>query len=193
MPTRIDRGVAGLVFTVWVAMTASACLFVARNGYNLPRQDEWEFVDVLTGDGGGMGWVFARHAEHRFPLARAVYLGLHSATGRDFRAGMWLTVFLLSASAAVLLLAARRQRGRSALPDLLVPVLLLNAGHAENFTMGYQIAFTLTVALLAGFVAAVSWAHRLGPRRAAGLCGVATLGVALGGGFGLAFAPGLGW
>ena len=192
MTPRLDRAVTALVAAAWVAMTASACLFVARYGYNLPRLDEWEFLPVVCGHEDAARWVFARHNEHRFPLARVIYLGLHAATGQNFRAGMWLSVTLLSASAAALGLAARRQRGRSALIDLLIPVLLLNAGHAENLTMGYQIAFTLTVALLALFVVAVAWGDRLGPRRLAAICGVATLGVALGGGIGWAFVPGLG-
>ncbi len=192
MPSPIDRCVTGLVFATWAFMTASACLFVARHGYNLPRLDEWEFVTVVCGNEGGAKWVFARHNEHRFPLARAVFLGLHAATGQNFRAGMWLTVVLLSVSAAAIGLTARRIRGRSALIDLFIPVLLLNAGHAENLTMGYQIAFTLTVSFLTVFLVAVGWADRLGVRGVAGACGVATLGVALGGGVGWAFAPGLG-
>lgn len=192
MALLFGRIVTGLVVVSWLAMTAQACAVVGRYGHNLPRQDEWEFVPVLTGHADAARWVVAKHAEHRFPLARAVYLGLHAVSGHDFRAGMWVTVALLSASAALLLLAARKSRGRSDLIDLFFPVLLLNAGHAENFTMGYQIAFTLTVALLAAFAGVAVWADRLGPRRAAGLCGLATLGVALGGGIGWAFVPGLG-
>lgn len=192
MLSRPDRAVTALVAAAWVAMTASACVYVARYGYNLPRLDEWEFVPVVCGHEDAARWVCARHNEHRFPLARAIYLGLHAATGQNFRAGMWLSVALLSASAAGLCLAARRLRGRSALLDVLIPLLLLNAGHAENLTMGYQIAFTLTVGFLALFLVAVAWADRLGPRNVAAVCGVATLGVALGGGVGCAFAPGLG-
>ena len=189
MAPPFGRFVSGLVVLSWLAMTAQACVFVGRYGHNLPRQDEWEFVPVLTGHADSVRWVVSKHAEHRFPLARAVYLGLHAGSGRDFRAGMWVTVALLSASAALLLLAARKSRGRSDLIDLLVPVLLLNAGHAENFTMGYQIAFTLTVGLLAAFAGVAVWADRIGPRRAAGLCGLATLGVALGGGHRLGVRP----
>ena len=191
MPSRLDHAVTGLVAAAWVVMTASACLFVARYGYNLPRQDEWEFVPALTGHEDPLAWVFARHNEHRFPLARVVYLGLHAATGNNFRAGMWLTVVLLAGSAATLCLAARTLRGRSALIDLATPVLLLNAGHAENLAMGYQIAFTLTVALLTTFLAAAVWSDRLGVRGVAWVCGLTTLGVALGGGIGWAFVPGL--
>ena len=191
MPPRSDRCVTALVVACWVAMTASACLFVTRYGYNLPRQDEWEFVPALTGHEHPVQWVFSRHNEHRFPLARVVYLGLHAATGNNFRAGMWLTVGLLAGSAATLSLAARALRGRSALIDLFIPVLLLNAGHAENLTMGYQIAFTLTVGLLTAFLAAAVWPDRLGVRGVAWVCGVTTFGVALGGGIGWAFVPGL--
>ena len=70
-------------------------------------------------------------------------------------------------------------------------MLLLNAGHAENLTMGYQIAFTLTVGWLTAFVAAGVWADWLGPRRVALAGGLATLGVSVGGGVGWAFVPGL--
>lgn len=184
--------VTGLVVLTWLVMTAQAYLLVARYGQNLPRQDEWEFVPALYGHEAPLPWIFARHYEHRYPLARAVYLTLHTVTGQDFRAGMWVSVTLLSVSAGVLLLAARKSRGRCDLLDLFIPVLLLNAGHVENFTMGYQIAFTLTIAWLTVFLAAVVWSDRLGSRRVALLCGVATLCVALGGAIGWVFVPVLG-
>ena len=95
MASRYDRFVSGLVTAAWVAMTASAALFVARHGCNLPRQDEWEFVPVVCGHADQLDWVFGRHYEHRYPLARAVYVALHAATGQDFRAGMWFSVVVL--------------------------------------------------------------------------------------------------
>ncbi|OWK36545.1 hypothetical protein FRUB_09108 [Fimbriiglobus ruber] len=180
-----------LVFGTWLAMTLSAGAFVKRYGYNMPRLDEWLFVPVLFGHERAEDWVVARHNEHRYPLARLAYLGLNAASGQDFRAGMWVTVGLLSTSAALLLGAARHVRGRSALIDVFIPVLLLNAGHAENLTMGYQIVFSFTVAFVAAFLAVVAWAPALGPRVTVAACGAIVLGLALGGGTGWAFVPGL--
>ena len=58
-------------------------------------------------------WVFAHHSEHRYPLARGIFLGLLWLTNSDFRAGMVVSTGLLVASAMLLIVAARRLRSSS--------------------------------------------------------------------------------
>lgn len=180
-----------VVFLAWVAMTVLAGVFVARYGQNLPRQDEWEFVPVLYGVDSRWDWIFARHNEHRYILARVAYLLLDTLSNHDFRVGMWVTVALLSASSLLLIHLARELRGRSHPIDVFFPVLLLNAGHCENLLMGYQIAFTLTAFFLVVLLRVMVRVEQLGPFGAGLRAGILLLAIMLGGGVGLVFVPGI--
>ena len=178
---------------MWALASVWLAAFVARHGHNLPACDEWAFVRVSYAPWSErFEWLGERHMEHRFPLARLVYLGLLDATGHDFRAGMWLTTALLSGSAAALILAARRLRGRTGLVDIGFPLLLLHAGHVENLLMGYQIVFTITAAALALFALLIAYSGELDPARAAAGGALLLVPIALGGWLGMMFVPPLG-
>lgn len=178
------------VWLAWAVATLWVAVFVASHGHNLPVCDEWAFVRISYAPWSErLEWLGERHMEHRFPLSRAAWLGVLDATGHDFRAGMWLTTTLLSGSAAALILAARRLRGRTELVDAAFPVLLLHAGHSENLLMGYQLAFTITVAALAFFPLVVARSPALGPSRSAFAGASLLIPIALGGWLGLVFVP----
>ena len=178
------------VWLVWAVASMWVAVYVARHGHNLPANDEWAFVRISYAPWSErLEWIGERHMEHRFPLARAVFLGLLEVTGHDFRAGMWLTTILLSCSAASLILAASRLRGRTSFADAGFPLLLLHLGHTENLLMGYQIAFTITVAALAFFALLIAHSHLLDPMRAAFWGAVLLVPIALGGWLGLVFIP----
>lgn len=181
---------AVLVWLVWAVASVWIAAFVVRHGYNLPANDEWAFVRISYAPGSErLVWLGERHMEHRFPFARTVFLGLLEVTGHDFRAGMWLTTILLSCSAASLILAASRLRGRTSLADAGFPLLLLHLGHTENLLMGYQIVFTITVAAVALFALLIVHSHLLDPMRAAFWGAVLLVPIALGGWLGLVFIP----
>lgn len=193
-----DRRSVRLVaaWVVLVGLAVHLIHFVLQYGHNLPANDEWAFVPVYFDSASAKwDWLFERHSEHRYPLARGIFLGLLWLTNSDFRAGMVLSVGLLIASAALLIVAARRLRSSSvggsepSWSDCWFPLLMLHRGHCENVLMGYQIAFTLTVfaVSLAIFTAvkSVSW-----PRdRTTGVTLFAVVVVAFGGGVGFVFAP----
>jgi hypothetical protein len=185
------RFITFCIALTWLGMTLQVGVLIARNGYNLPRQDEWDFIPVITGHEDSFSWIVAKHYEHRYPVSRVMYLALHALTGQNFRAGMWLSLVLASVCAAILCLGANKIRGRCDWLNLLIPVLLLNGGHVENWTMGYQIVFTTTILWLTAFIAVIVWADRLSHRQIALACGLMTLLVAMGGGVGYAFAPGM--
>lgn len=178
-----------VVLLSWAVMTVLAGEFVARYGQNYPRQDEWEFISVLYGLESRWDWVFARHYEHRYILARAIFLLLDAVSGHDFRAGMWVTVVLLSASALQLIRVARQLRGYSHPLDVMFPVLLLNAGHCENLLMGYQVAFTLTAYLLTLVLTVAAHAEQVGAFRSGLRAGLLLLPITLGGAVGVVFSP----
>ena len=79
-------------------------------------------------------------------------------------------------SAAALILAARRLRGRTELVDAAFPVLLRHAGHSENLLMGYQVVFTQTTALVAVLLAVIARSREADPARSATWAGVLRAG-----------------
>lgn len=137
-----------------LALAAAAVGYVLRFGSDVPNTDEWDYVARVVGP-FPVGWLIEHHNEHRYPLARLLWLGSVRLAG-DFRAPMLLTVALLTATSLLLTTAARRWRGTASVGDLLVPALLLHWGHAFNFLMGYQVAFGLYALGLAGVVWAVT-------------------------------------
>ena len=156
--TWTTRGVWGL----WVIGFIWTAIFIARHGHNLPANDEWVFVPITYASWSEkIKWIGERHMEHRFPLARIIYLGLLEATDYDYRAGMWMTLGLLGISAAALMRAAHRLRGHTSLADTAFVFLFLHVGHTENLLMGYQIAFTITVLALSLFALLVAYSDRM--------------------------------
>lgn len=155
----------------WAALSLAAAAFVLAYGTNSPTVDEWEFVPVLTGHEPAGPWLLARHNEHRFPLPRAVYVGLFRLT-HDYRAASLFQVVCLSGLSLGLMRAAARLRGRPAWADLFFPLSLLHVGHWENLVQGYQVVFVLYTVLagtLAVVVARATPANRCGSGVLAGV------------------------
>ncbi|HEY3787933.1 MAG TPA: hypothetical protein VGL71_03720, partial [Urbifossiella sp.] len=171
-----------IVLIGWALLTLALFGFVAPNR---PTSDEWFFLAELTGEKPLGPWLFAPHNEHRYPLSRLIWVGLHRLTGYDFRAGMFLSMTLLAGTSLALMNAARRLRGRSHAADLLIPTLLLHFGHWENWLTGYQLAFTIPVAA-AGLALAIMLKEAESPsrRRTIGV-GLAAMIMTLNGGAGI--------
>ncbi len=186
-PARIGTDRLATFGTVAAAIAAVA--YVARFATNCPVGDEWQLLAEIFRGGGGFpwSWIAAHHNEHRYILAKFVWYGSLALSNFDFRAGMFVTVGLLAASAGLLLAALRHLGVRRGPADLLVPALLLHWGHWFGWLMGYQIAFTAVVLCAAGFAWAVSQAAE-SPRRAAWLASAFALLMPLNGGFGIGWS-----
>ncbi|OWK35939.1 hypothetical protein [Fimbriiglobus ruber] len=134
------------VWGLWAVLTLAGLGFVAFFGRNVPYVDEWEFLDALSGETPLLPWAWEVHSEHRYPLPRLVWVGLYQ-TAHDLRVAMGVNVLLLGAGAAAGIAAARAVRGRTALADVVFPLMFLHPGHYENLLMSYQVCFTVGVAL----------------------------------------------
>lgn len=168
-----------------VALAAATAAYAGRFGTDLPFVDEWDLLPEMFGDRFRWAWLFEWHNEHKYPAGKLVWAAGLWATGWNFRTGMFVSVALLAAAALLLADAARAVRGHASTGDLFAAALLLHWGHGYNLLMGYQATFVLFALGLAG----TTWAAARG-RTAWGL-GFAALAL-VGGGFGLAAAPGLG-
>ena len=96
---------------VWALLVFGDFTFVATYGNNLPFQDEWTIVPVITGNQDvTWSWIWAQHNEHRLPLAKVAQVAIHHWSGMNFRAGMYVNVILLALAAAALMMASRQAR-----------------------------------------------------------------------------------
>jgi len=132
----------------WLALTAAAFAYVFAFATPLFFADEWDLVGGLTYSEPYLSWLWAQHNEHRLPLPKLVYNVLLNISGFDARAGGVATVTILSGVSLALALCARRMRGSIEYADAFFPVLLLNWGHFEDFLMGFQVSFALSVGLV---------------------------------------------
>lgn len=191
MPTPSRDAVAVLFVHAVAAACAVAAgwLVTTKGSAESPTKDEFAVLADYVESPSRIGWLFAHHNEHRYPLGRAVWAGVLEATDFNFRAGMYVNVGLHTAAAVLLVWAVRGRRGRASVADAVIPVLLLHWGHTHNLLYGYQLVFAVCVYGLAGWVwAAGRVARGGGTGWLLAACGYATA-VVLSGGFGLVFTP----
>ena len=175
-------------FGLFAASFADAW-FVHTQSPKLPIGDEWDMLYSWVESPTTWHWIWEHHNEHRYPLAKSVWLGTLRATEYDFAAPQYISLVLLISTAVLFVWTARGLRGRAHPVDLLFPALLLHFGHGNNLQMGYSVGFILLAYSLAGWLWCAGrlsqgggWGWDFGGALYAGLaipCG----------GFGLAFTP----
>jgi hypothetical protein len=156
----------------------------------LPLDDEWVYAGLLAGDPLSWQFLLSFHNEHRIPLPRLVYLVGVWLTG-DLRAPMFVAAAALALSAAVLVRAAGRLRGRVWWTDAAVPLVLLNASHADNLTWGFQTSFAVGTLLACGVLSVIASAPGGPTGRRLAMIGLALVLLPACGPNGLAFVPAL--
>ena len=159
---------AQLTLPVWTATFAVMLAYAAAFSCNIPEFDWWNSIPLYAGlQPITPGWLWEQDAEARVPLPRAIEAALCSISGNDFRAPVIASVLLIATAALLLILAARRFRGRTSAVDAVFPLLLLGLGNYESVLLGYYMAYSISFLLLCGFLAAV--ASRNEPGLAEGL------------------------
>lgn len=181
---------AVIVWLVWALTLASILVAIARDGRNIPFEEDWLMVAAMTGHQPDIpGWLWSQNSEHRLPLPRLVNLALLRATG-DFRSTMVFDALILGGVAAGMILVARVLRGgRTSLTDVFFPLLLLHLGNWDNLVWAWQIQFVLP-AVLACVLLLVIMAQPTPPTLwAAAIGAIALIGLPLSGANGLVFTP----
>ncbi len=189
--SRTDRPARWFVYFIIAACAAAAGWLVNNGGVRaVPLQDEYFLLAQYARAGcDPLVWAFDYHNDHRYPLAKLLWLGVVQAGGYDFRLPMFGTVAVLTSSAVLLVWAVWRRRGQASFADALLPVLMLHWGHGCNLLFGYQLGWAVLGYGLCGWVWAAGRVAAGG--RAWGVWAVGGFGslVVVGGGFGLVFAP----
>lgn len=176
----------------WLVMVAAAVLYVVRFAAPDPFGDEWDLVGGLTYQEPYLKWLWAQHNEHRLPLPKLVYTWLLNLSHFDARAGGLATVSILAGLSMAFVLAARRLRGQTEYADAFFPIAFLNWGHFENYLIGFQVSFAMSIALVSiWLLSALSWSERKQPASIKWM-GIALIGLPLCGAHGLVYTPPLG-
>lgn len=185
-----SRAAAVLVWLVWAAALASILVSIARDGRNIPFEEDWLMVAPMTGHEPDVSrWLWSQNSEHRLPLPRLVNLALLRATG-DFRSTMVFDTLALGAVAAAMILVARALRhGRTSPSDAFFPLLLLHLGNWDNLVWGWQIQFVLPTVLACGLLLVVVAHPSLSRGWATAAGALALIGLPLSGANGLVFTP----
>jgi hypothetical protein len=142
------RASAAFVWLVWAATLASILVAIARDGRNIPFEEDWLMVAPMLGHEPDLPrWLWSQNSEHRLPLPRLVNLALLRASG-DFRSTMVFNVLALALVAGAMIFAARSLRGGVTSPtEAFFPLLLLHLGNWDNLVWGWQIQFVLPTVL----------------------------------------------
>jgi hypothetical protein len=153
-----EAGALGVVFALCLV---GALGYTLRFASWVPWWDYWDLAEVI----GGLrpldpGWLLEPHQEHRIPLSKLGLVALAWAIP-DVRAASLLNVLGCAAIAAIALRAARDLRGSLRLPDAVLPLLALHAGHYTTYLLGFQLQMVLSSLLVLGVFALL-----LGPTRA---------------------------
>ena len=137
------------VFGIWGAMTAYLFWHVFAFARDIPWMDEWELVPVLSGNESlRPAWLWEQHNEHRIVLPKLVHVVVGALADADLRAVCYLDVLTLSAAAGILIVSARRLRGRTIPADAFIPLVLLHEGQAQNLYACFQVQFILSTVIL---------------------------------------------
>jgi hypothetical protein len=150
------------VILIWAACALGQFLYIKAYGASLPWCDEW----WLTGAASGKvhltwQWLWEPANEHRLPLTRLVVLVLARLLASDWQAIHYAGLIFMALGALALIVTARAARGRAALSDSFLCLLVLSPWHFETLMLyGYAYAFAGSLMCVAISLACVRWPLR---------------------------------
>src|SRR5215210_616801 len=141
------RVVAGVSWLLVLIPAALPYLYVRAFGVNVVFADAWDMVLVFRKYSSGrlaFADLYAQHNEHRmfFPKGAELLLGL--LTRYNNVAEMYVVVSCFLITAAVLLVAFRREIGLPLIFFVPVALLVFSFRQYENMLWGFQISFAFT-------------------------------------------------
>ena len=188
-PPAADRVARRVAIAAWAGMSLLLAVFVAKTSSSIAYSDEYFHTHILVNPFRSPATYWAQHNEHRIPLPRMLFVAAFKLAGNSFRAPPVMNAAILVVVAAILMRVVARVRGRYAITDAFLPLIILNIGQRDNLFWGFQIQFISSSALALLMLALV-----MGPRfpsstpRVVG-AGAITLLVPLCGANGVALSP----
>jgi hypothetical protein len=190
-PAVNDRDARSIVWAVWTGMLVLLVWSFATVVSPVPLAEDWLTVAPLTGHEPNLGrWLWEQNNEHRMPVARLLLLATLQAAGGDNRAGGYLNIALLAATAAGLILFTRHLRGgRTDTADVFFPLALLHFGHSHLLLLPWLVFYVLSIAVILAVGAALFAPGSVASWSAARAAGAGLLLLPLSGFVGLFFLP----
>src|SRR5215210_7639969 len=146
--TTTFRRVVAVVSWLFVLIPAALpYLYVRAFGVNVVFADAWEIVPLFRKWFHGQltfADLYAQHVEHRMFFPRVAELSLGLLTRYNNVAEMYVIVSCFLITAAVLLLAFRREIGLPLIFFVPVALLIFSFRQYENMLWGFQISFAFT-------------------------------------------------
>ncbi|HEX5963434.1 MAG TPA: hypothetical protein VFY42_06895, partial [Gemmatimonadales bacterium] len=69
------RPAAAFVWLTWAVTLATLLVSIARDGRNIPFEEDWFMVAPMTGHEPDLPrWLWSQNSEHRLPLPRLINL-----------------------------------------------------------------------------------------------------------------------
>jgi hypothetical protein len=175
--SRITAGVSWLFILISAVLTY---LYVGSFGVNVVFADAWEMVPIFRKwfhDQLTFADLYAQHLEHRmfFPRVAELLLGILTRYNNVAEMDVIVSCFLITA--AVLLLAFRREIGLPLIFFVPIALLIFSFRQYENMLWGFQIsfAFTQTFGVLALYLLSSSSRNDIKKSALAAALGSATI------------------
>ena len=151
-------GARPVVLVIWAGMFLGALAFVGRYSSSVPYGvDDWWYVPYLTGHARILPFLWEQTAQNRYPVTRAVFLGLLKLGGGDYRTVLFFEVLSLGMLSLAMIQAAKKVRGCTSYTDTFFPLVLLSWGLAQmhllwasgiHYLVPTFLAFTLLVIII---------------------------------------------
>jgi hypothetical protein len=151
-----------VVLLIWALCCWALCECVAKFGAALPWADEWFLTPIATGkESLSWSWLWHPNNEHRQPLMRLGLFLIGRLSHWNWQAVHYLTLALMGLGALALLCAARSIRGRSALSDTFLCLVVLSPGQWETtWRYGYSFGAAGGLSCIALSMVAARWLQR---------------------------------
>ncbi len=132
-----------VVVSAWAVLLYHYIHTLIIHSVNIPYQDQWTLVDILSSPFHLWGTLAFQHNEHRIGIGLLVTQGLARLSGWSQYWEIVLVNVLLIASLCSFTYLYYRVRGTVRISDVLLPLICLNVLQIENMIWGFQIAFVL--------------------------------------------------
>ena len=185
-PAADDRAERLFAWGAWALLALASLGFANRFAVEAPFYDDFDLVPVLSGESAASpSWFWRQESDHRSPLPKVVTLAAAALSGRDFSGTVLWNFSAMAAAAGLLLLAARRLRGRTEYFDAVFPILLMNGGVALSLLRVILVQGATRTLLYGGAVLLVAGVRGPPTARRTGAVALCALGMALTGSAGL--------
>jgi hypothetical protein len=158
----VEPGAKQFVWIVWWSILIALLVLIGSYKVNIPIGDEWDHVAIISGQQPlSMDWLWSQEVNHRFPVAKLIWLLSLRVSDYDFHLLMFLDLLGLAALSCSLIRVATIVRGRPSYSDAFFPLVILNPSQWENLFSGFQLALVIPVISACSLVALIVLTRRV--------------------------------